>query len=245
MRKRADFAQQSNYFHVSELQNPPVIQMYINPKFLHESPLWKAEVVPEKKPIYEIVKRMTDIVCSASALILLSPVFAVLAVCIVADNPGQPFFVQKRIGKDGKPFQIYKFRSMYMGAEKQQAGLMSKNECHGATFKMKNDPRVTRFGSFIRRTSLDELPELVNILKGEMSFIGPRPFIPSEQEKLPPDRLSVTPGLSCYWQIDGKNALSITEQIMLDRKYLKERSVKTDCEILVRTILHLLSVENY
>ena len=122
--------------------------------------------------------------------------------------------------------------------------LLAKNEGNGATFKMKKDPRITRIGSIIRKTSIDELPQLLNILKGDMSIIGPRPFIPSEQENLPSDRLSVLPGLSCYWQIGGKNDLPLEQQIALDRKYIKERSLLTDVKIVLKTIVHVLTGKN-
>ncbi|MBR4319495.1 MAG: sugar transferase, partial [Oscillospiraceae bacterium] len=136
------------------------------------------------------------------------------------------------------------FRSMYRDADARREELLKKNESSGATFKMKKDPRITRVGSIIRKTSIDELPQLLNILKGDMSIIGPRPFIPSEQKNLPSDRLSVMPGLSCYWQIGGKNELSLAEQIALDRKYIKERSLWTDIKIVFKTMMHVLTGKN-
>ncbi|MDE6730342.1 MAG: sugar transferase [Oscillospiraceae bacterium] len=201
-------------------------------------------VVLEDKPAYDYIKRVVDVVCSVAGLAVLSPVLLAVTVVIVANDPGNPFFIQTRIGKDGKEFQIYKFRSMYKDAEKKLALLQKQNECKGATFKMKDDPRITKVGKFIRKTSIDELPQLLNILKGDMSIIGPRPFIPSEQENLPMDRLLVKPGLSCYWQIGGKNELELTEQIALDRKYIRERSLWTDFKIFCKTIIHVLSRKN-
>lgn len=221
-----------------------VIQVHTNERLLKEREMLEQPAVPEDKPVYECVKRTADIVCATAGLVVLSPVFLAVMTAIVVNDPGNPFFVQTRIGKDGKEFRIYKFRSMYRNAEKQLVALQKRNESKGATFKMKDDPRVTSVGRFIRKTSIDELPQLVNILKGDMSVIGPRPFIPSEQENLPPDRLLVKPGLSCYWQIGGKNELPLAEQISLDRNYIRERSLWTDFKIFCKTIVHVISRKN-
>ncbi|MDE5753491.1 MAG: sugar transferase, partial [Oscillospiraceae bacterium] len=198
-------------------------------------------VIFKDKPGYDRIKRIVDIAGATVGLVLFSPVFLITMAAVVVNDFGNPFFVQKRVGKDGKEFQIYKFRSMYKDAEKQLEALRKRNESKGATFKIKDDPRVTKIGKFIRKTSIDELPQLVNILKGDMSIIGPRPFIPSEQKNLPPDRLLVKPGLSCYWQIGGKNELPEEEQIALDRKYIQERSLWTDLKIFCKTVIHVLS----
>lgn len=197
-----------------------------------------------KKPVYDAVKRAMDVVCSTSGLILLSPVFLGTALFIYIDDPGPVLFKQTRIGKDGKPFKIYKFHSMRMDAEKLKASLMSRNQDQGANFKIENDPRITRVGKVIRAASIDELPQLINILRGEMSVIGPRPFIEEEQRNLPDDRLLVKPGLSCYWQIGGKNDLSLREQIELDRRYVYERSVIVDAKILMKTMAMVVGGEN-
>jgi lipopolysaccharide/colanic/teichoic acid biosynthesis glycosyltransferase len=189
-----------------------------------------------EKPAYDAVKRVMDVVCSISGLIILSPVFLGTAISIYIDDPGPVLFKQTRIGKDGKPFKIYKFRSMRMDAEQLKASLMSRNQDQGANFKIENDPRITRVGRIIRASSIDELPQLLNILRGEMSVIGPRPFIEEEQRNLPNDRLLVKPGLSCYWQIGGKNELSLREQIELDRRYVYERSVIVDAKIMMKTM---------
>ena len=189
-----------------------------------------------KKPVYDAAKRVMDVVCSVFGLIVLSPVFLGTALFIYIDDPGPVLFKQVRIGKDGKPFKIYKFRSMRMDAEELKAGLMSQNQDQGANFKMENDPRVTKIGRVIRATSVDELPQLINILRGDMSVIGPRPFIEEEQRNLPDDRLLVKPGLSCYWQIGGKNDLSLREQIELDRRYVHERSMIIDLKIMMKTM---------
>lgn len=222
----------------------PAIEMHTNTKFLEERRTLEIPVFPEEKPVYEKIKRAGDVICSGAALAVLSPVLLLTAVLIMIDDFGTPFYTQTRIGKDGKPFKIYKFRSMYLDADKHREELMKQNEGGGANFKMKKDPRITRIGGIIRKTSIDELPQLLNILKGDMSIIGPRPFIPSEQAALPSDRLSVMPGLSCYWQIGGKNSLSLAEQIALDRKYIKDRSVLTDVKIVLKTIVHVLTGKN-
>ena len=218
--------------------------MTTNDTIQKERQLLETAVQPLYKPVYEKLKRMGDIVCSVTALTILSPVLVATAGLIVLDDFGTPFYTQTRIGKDGKPFKIYKFRSMYKDADKRREELLAKNEGKGATFKMKKDPRVTRVGNIIRKLSIDELPQLINILKGDMSVVGPRPFIPSEQEKLPADRLSVIPGLSCYWQIGGKNNLPFEKQVALDRKYILDRSLWTDIKIIFKTIFHVLSGRN-
>lgn len=197
-----------------------------------------------RKPVYEFIKRIMDICCSLAALILLSPLMLITIVAIYIDDPGPVLFKQVRVGRDGRKFLIWKFRSMKMNAEEAKAELMSKNQDHGANFKIENDPRITRVGRFIRRTSIDELPQLFNILRGDMAVIGPRPFIESEQKNLPSDRLSVKPGLSCYWQIGGKNELSMQEQIELDRKYVEERSVIVDVKIIFLTMKMVVGNKN-
>ena len=198
----------------------------------------------KEKKGYEFVKRAFDIVASLLALIVLSPVFIVVAGAIFFTDFGNPFFVQERIGKNGKVFKIYKFRSMYKNAEKMRDSLLEHNEADGPTFKITNDPRVTKVGSFIRKTSIDELPQLINILKGEMSVIGPRPFIPKEQAELSDLRLLVKPGLSCYWQIGGKNSLTTEEQIALDIKYIEERSCLVDLKIIFKTFAVIFKNDN-
>lgn len=197
-----------------------------------------------RKPFYSVVKRGMDIVCSLFALILLSPLLLITAIAIFIDDPGPVLFKQTRIGKDCKPFQIFKFRSMRTDAEQLKAALMKQNQDKGANFKMDRDPRVTRVGRFIRATSIDELPQLINILKGDMAVIGPRPFIEEEQKNLPSDRLAVKPGLSCYWQIGGKNSLTLSEQIELDRKYVRERSLIVDVKIIIKTMIVVVVGKN-
>ncbi|MDE6004431.1 MAG: sugar transferase [Oscillospiraceae bacterium] len=219
-----------------------VIQIHNNEYLQKERVMLEYPVVLKDKPAYNKLKRIGDVIGSVGALVVLSPVFLATTLAILIDDFGNPFYSQVRIGKNGKPFEIYKFRSMYKNADQRREELLRKNESKGANFKIKNDPRITRVGAILRKTSIE--PQLVNILKGDMSFVGPRPFIPAEQKNLAPDRLLVKPGLSCYWQIGGKNELSEAEQIALDRKYIQERSIKTDIKIIFKTILHVLSGKN-
>lgn len=198
--------------------------------------------------VYLVCKRAFDIVASFCALVVLSPVFLIICLIIYLDDPhGSPLFSQMRIGKNGKAFRFYKFRSMVVNAEDLLAGLQNQNEMSGPAFKMKNDPRITKVGKFIRKTSLDELPQLWNVLKGDMSFVGPRPPLPNEVEQYTEEqkrRLSVTPGLTCYWQVQpSRNDLDFGEWFELDMKYLRERSMKTDIKIIFQTILVVLHME--
>ena len=197
---------------------------------------------------YLVCKRAFDIAASFCALVVLSPVFLIISLIIYLDDPhGNPIFSQIRIGKNGKAFRFYKFRSMVVNAEDLLAGLQNQNEMSGPAFKMKNDPRVTKVGRFIRKTSLDELPQLWNVLKGDMSLVGPRPPLPNEVEQYTEEqkkRLSVTPGLTCYWQVQpSRNDLDFGEWFELDMKYLRERSMKTDIKIIFQTILVVLHME--
>ena len=197
---------------------------------------------------YLVCKRAFDIAASFCALVVLSPVFLIIYLIIYLDDPhGNPIFSQIRIGKNGKAFRFYKFRSMVVNAEDLLAGLQNQNEMSGPAFKMKNDPRVSKVGRFIRKTSLDELPQLWNVLKGDMSLVGPRPPLPNEVEQYTEEqkkRLSVTPGLTCYWQVQpSRNDLDFGEWFELDMKYLRERSMKTDIKIIFQTILVVLHME--
>ena len=199
----------------------------------------------ERKPVYDCVKRVLDILLSLTALVLLSPVILVTALVIVCRDPGNPFFSQDRVGRNGRHFRIYKMRSMYKDAESAKAALMVHSDSEGSNFKIREDPRVLgRLGSFIRSSSIDELPQLLNILKGEMSIIGPRPFIPDEQAQLTSDRLLVRPGLSCYWQVNGKNSLSAEMSEYCDLKYIMDRSFLTDVKIVLKTFSIVLHNKN-
>ena len=205
-----------------------------------------SETMPlmNRKPLYDIFKRIGDVFFSLLALIFLAPFLIVVSLLIFMEDRHNPFYVQDRVGLNGRVFRIYKFRTMRVNSHAQRDELLSQNEDQGANFMMTNDPRVTKFGVFLRKFSIDELLQLFNILKSDMSIIGPRPFIPEEQAELPSDRLLVKPGLSCYWQIGGKNSLSKEEQIELDRKYIRECSIGTDVKIVFKTIAHVLSGKN-
>lgn len=189
---------------------------------------------------YWVLRRSQDILLSAAALLVLWPFMLVMAIIIVLDSPGTgPIFSQTRIGRDGKPFTFYKFRSMCPNAEEKLEALLAQNEMEGPVFKIREDPRITRVGKFIRKTSIDELPQLWNVLRGDMSIVGPRPGIPREVEQYDDyarQRLLITPGLTCYWQVKPhRNSLSFDEWVELDVQYIKERSFLTDWKIIFAT----------
>lgn len=193
-----------------------------------------------RKPVYEFFKRFFDIVFSALSLVLLSPVFLIIAIVIRCCDGGPAFYVSTRLTKDGKPFRMYKFRSMRINADRELEALKDRNEIKdGPSFKLEDDPRVTKVGRFLRRSSLDELPQLLNILLGDMTFVGPRPPLPEEVRQYTPyqmRRLGVKQGLTCYWQCSGRNDIGFLEWVELDLKYIRERSVLTDIKIFFRTI---------
>lgn len=203
-------------------------------------PVLDRDKIRNEKKTYRILRRIRDIFFSFLGLIILMPLMLVVSLIIVIDSPGAgPIFTQKRVGKDGKEFKFYKFRSMIPNAESRLAELLKDNEMDGPAFKIKEDPRITRVGRFIRKTSIDELPQLWNILKGDMSFVGPRPPLPREVElygEYERQRLYVIPGLTCYWQIQPyRNKLSFEQWLELDIKYIKERGSLTDWKIIFRT----------
>ena len=204
----------------------------------------KNDIGFKKKPVYDFLKRMVDILVSFVALTVGLPVFIMIALVIMIDDFGNPFYMQERIGKNGKAFNMFKFRTMCRHADAMKVDLMAGNEYESVHFKMSNDPRITRVGKFLRRTSLDELPQILNIFLGHMTIIGPRPFVRAEQEQLPSDRLLVKPGLSCYWQITDTVKMPQDEQLELDYKYIRERSVKTDLEIIFKTIMSVVKGTN-
>lgn len=200
-----------------------------------------------KSGLYNFLKRSIDISGSLIGIALLSPVFIIVSLMIKIDSKGPIIFSQKRVGKNHKLFKMYKFRSMVADAEKLLIELKSKNEMSGPMFKMKNDPRITKVGRFIRRTSIDELPQLFNILKGEMSFVGPRPNLPAEVKKFSNDhrlKLLVKPGLTCYWQIMGRNEIDFEDWMKLDIKYIEERSTWTDIKLIFKTFFVLFGDKN-
>ena len=205
-------------------------------------------IISDSDDKYSRIKRVIDVVASLVLLVVLFVPMVIVALIILIDSPGaSPIFVQERVGKDGKHFKLYKFRSMVANAECQLDGLLSQNEMQGPAFKIKKDPRITRFGRLIRKTSIDELPQLVNIIKGEMSFVGPRPPLPREVEQYTDyqmQRLSVIPGLTCYWQITPKrNDCTFDKWLELDLKYIREKNLKTDTIIFFKTFKAVLGME--
>lgn len=188
---------------------------------------------------YEGSKRLFDVGTGILVLVLLAPIIPLIALMIKLDSPGPVFFRQLRVGKNGKTFNFYKFRSMYREAEQLRKEVEDLNEQEGPVFKMRSDPRVTTVGRFLRRSSLDEIPQIFNVIKGEMSIVGPRPHVPSEVEHYQPwhrKRLEVVPGITCLWQISGRSHVSFDEWMRLDMAYLARRSLRTDLVIFLKTI---------
>lgn len=219
-----------------------------------------ASVVPQRKAywfdrdeilrtkrFYWMGRRAQDIFFSLLALIVLAVPMLIVALVIWIDSPGaSPVFSQDRVGRDGRVFKFYKFRSMVPNAEAKLHEVLEQNEMDGPVFKMKNDPRITRVGRFIRKTSIDELPQLINILKGDMSIVGPRPALPrevAEYGEYEMQRLYVTPGLTCYWQIQpNRNELTFDEWMDLDLKYIQDRSFWLDWKLIILTIVAVLKM---
>lgn len=199
----------------------------------------------KEKPVYDFFKRFFDIVASLAALVVLSPIFLITAIIIMIDDFGNPFFIQERTGYNGEKFRMIKFRTMYKDAEERKKDLLEHNEADGIHFKIKDDPRILPHAKFIRKTSIDELPQLINVFFGKMTVIGPRPFVVKEQEQLPYDRLLVKPGLSCYWQLSDRERMPINEQLELDYKYIRERSFRTDFKIILKTIALIFNMGNH
>ena len=195
--------------------------------------------------VYQLfIKRLTDLIASALLLVLLSPLLLLTAAAVKFTSPGPVFFGQERIGMNKRRFRLLKFRSMAVDAEERRKELAHLNEMDGPTFKIRNDPRVTRVGSILRRLSIDELPQLINVLKGEMSLVGPRPPLLSEVDLYDWSdrrRLSIKPGITCLWQVSGRNQLSFEEWMVLDRRYIDNWSVWLDLKILLKTIPVVLS----
>lgn len=191
---------------------------------------------------YWWLRRLQDILFSLIAIIVLSPIMFITAIAIIIDDPkGSPIFSQIRVGRAGKKFKMYKFRSMVVDAEDRLQVLLKDNEMDGPAFKMTDDPRITRVGQFIRKTSIDELPQLFNILKGDMSIVGPRPALPREVKQYTvyqTQRLFITPGLTCYWQIQpNRNDIPFDEWVEMDLQYIRERSFLVDWKIIFKTII--------
>lgn len=203
-------------------------------------------VLPKSRSAWEqACKRVIDVLGASLALILLSPVFAITALSIALTSPGPVLFRQVRVGRDGEEFSMLKFRSMYAGAEqvKEELGGLNEHES-GPVFKIRNDPRITSVGRFIRRFSIDELPQLVHVLSGEMSLVGPRPPIPEEVDEYGPrelTRLTVKPGLTCIWQVSGRSEVDFETWMEMDIEYIDNWSLALDFKLLLRTIYAVVS----
>ncbi|KAA0958665.1 sugar transferase [Planococcus kocurii] len=192
---------------------------------------------------YLYTKRFLDIAGSLVGLIMLMPLFLLIGLLIKMEDPRGPvFFKQKRVGKHGETFDMYKFRSMVCNAEDLKASLQQQNEASGPVFKIKSDPRITKIGKFIRKTSIDELPQLVNVLNGDMTVVGPRPALPDEVAQYTnyeKQRISVTPGLTCFWQVNGRSNISFQEWVEMDLEYIRTRNTTMDIKLIFKTILVL------
>jgi exopolysaccharide biosynthesis polyprenyl glycosylphosphotransferase len=210
-----------------------------------------AQVLPFEAPRAEGLylkfgKRALDVVGSLAALLVTAPVMALLAVLIKLESRGPVVYKSTRIGRGGRPFTFWKLRSMVQDADVRRHQLKHLNEADGPVFKIARDPRVTRVGRFLRTTSLDEIPQFINVLRGDMSLVGPRPPIPEEVAQYEPwqlRRLDVRPGITCLWQISGRSRLGFQEWMRLDLEYIRHRSFLLDLKILVRTIPAVLSRE--
>lgn len=189
---------------------------------------------------YRVAKRICDFVMSACGLLVISPIMLIVAIAIKVEDPAGPvFFSQMRVGTDGRLFRMYKFRSMATNAEARLEALIAKNEVEGAMFKMKDDPRVTRVGRIIRKISVDELPQLWNVLNGSMSLVGPRPCLPREYDQYTDydkQRLLVKPGCTGLWQVSGRNHVGFVDMVKLDIYYIQHRSLWMDLKIMFRTV---------
>ncbi|HWE25795.1 MAG TPA: sugar transferase [Myxococcales bacterium] len=191
------------------------------------------------RPYQRSVKRLFDIFVSAAALLLLSPLFVAVALLIKLTSNGPVFFRQARVGLHGRPFNIFKFRTMVVDAEALKDQLLAHNEQTGPVFKMRNDPRITPLGRFLRKHSIDELPQLINVLRGDMSIVGPRPPVPQEvarYEGWQRRRLSVRPGLTCIWQVSGRNQITFQEWMYLDMRYIDHWSITDDLNLILKTL---------
>jgi exopolysaccharide biosynthesis polyprenyl glycosylphosphotransferase len=206
--------------------------------YLHGVPLIGLRE-PSLSGVNRLLKRATDLAFASLVLAVLSPLLMLVAIAIKLDSPGPVLFRQLRVGRGGRQFWFYKFRSMRADAEAEYWRLQEQNEASGPIFKMKNDPRVTRVGRFIRRTSIDELPQLLNVLQGTMSAVGPRPPLPREVEQYEEwhlRRLSGSPGMTGLWQVSGRSELTFDEMVLLDIWYIENWSLALDLKIALRTI---------
>lgn len=207
-----------------------------------------SDVLVKESILYSITKRLIDIVGSLCGIILLSPLFLIVAILIKLEDPkGKVFFAQERNGRYPKTFKMYKFRSMVHNAEDLLKDLMDRNEQTGPVFKINDDPRITKVGKVIRKTSIDELPQLFNVLKGDMSLVGPRPPIPHEVEQYNSyqmQRLAVKPGLTCIWQVSGRNNIGFDEWVEMDIEYIKTRNLWLDIKLIFKTVGVLFGDDN-
>lgn len=207
-----------------------------------------SDVLGKESILYSVTKRLIDIVGSLCGIILLSPLFLIVAILIKLEDPkGKVFFAQERNGRYPKTFKMYKFRSMVHNAEELLKDLMDRNEQTGPVFKINDDPRITKVGKVIRKTSIDELPQLFNVLKGDMSLVGPRPPIPHEVEQYNSyqmQRLAVKPGLTCIWQVSGRNNIGFDEWVEMDIEYIKTRSLWLDIKLIFKTVGVLFGDDN-
>lgn len=195
--------------------------------------------IPIASVSYATSKRVLDVFVATIVLILASPFMLIAAILVKVTSRGPVFFAQKRVGLGGQQFTCYKFRSMYADAERRRGDLLHLNELSGPVFKIKNDPRMTPVGRILRKLSLDELPQLFNVLLGDMSLVGPRPPVPCEVEQYGPRermRLSVKPGLTCIWQVSGRNNISFERWVELDLIYIEKMSLRLDVELLLKTV---------
>ena len=210
----------------------------------------RKEILPKVKDIkvpYEFTKRLCDIVLSSVGIIVLAPFFLLIGIAIKIDSKGSTFFIHKRIGKNGKIINIYKFRTMYEDSEDMiQKFSKEQIEEYKENYKLKQDPRVTKIGKFLRKTSLDELPQILNILKGELSIVGPRPVVSNELEKYGPNKekfLSIKPGLTGYWQVNGRSLTTYEERIKMELYYIENRGMWLDIKVFLKTIFSVIKKE--
>ena len=206
----------------------------------------KTVKIAEGKPFYNAVKRVFDVITALVFILVFFWVYLIIAIAIKISDGGPVFYISNRVGKGGREFRFFKFRSMHVKADEMFEDIKDLNETSGELFKMENDPRITKIGRFLRRTSLDEIPQMFNILKGDMSFVGPRPPLPREVENYDEEamcRLAVVGGLTCYWQISGRSTIDFNGMVKLDKQYIEERGIWTDIKILFKTIPAVLTAK--
>lgn len=213
---------------------------------INEKDVLLIETSYKESEAYYYTKWLIDLLGSLLGLIILSPIMLITIIAIKLDSKGPAFFTQERVGQNGKIFRMFKFRSMCVDAEAKLKDIKHKNEMTGPMFKMKEDPRITKIGKIIRKTSIDELPQLLNVLRGEMSLVGPRPNLPSEVAKFKEHhkrKLMAKPGLTCYWQVSGRSNIDFEQWMELDIKYIEERSIWIDIKLIFKTVKVLIGDE--